>query len=124
MDVLTRDLFGIASSPETWFTRAVAYLEGDTARMDNPVWYSMEEHEMSLLKNANAILATLHVAEAVTEAVADKHAQGEHFTVGDLAIAIAENAPGAVVEAGIANHVWKPAPPKRGGRRAAQDADK
>lgn len=118
MDLLIkRAPFGVALNPETWFHRAVACLEGDTARRDNPVWYSMEEAEMSMLKNAHALLAVLQLMEQVTDAVAEKHAKGEDFTIGDLAAVIAEEAPFAVAGVGIADHPWKPAPPKRGGPR-------
>ena len=117
---VTRAPFSVALNRETWFHRIVAYLEGDTARMDNPVWYSMEDSEMGMLKSANALLAGLHVIEQVTDAVMAKHAKGEHFTLGDFADVIAEEAPAAVRAAGIENEPWKPAPPKRGGPRKAQ----
>ena len=115
--------FRVATNPETWFHRIVAWLEGDTARMDNPVYYSMEESEMGMLKNASALLAGLHVIEQVTDAVAEKHAKGEHFTIGDLANVIAKEAPAAVREAGIEDHPWKPVPPRRGGRKPAGGED-
>lgn len=117
--LITRAPFMVATNPNTWFNRAVAYLEGDD---ENPVYFSMEVSEMSMLKNAHAVLAGLHVIEKVTDAVADKHAKGEHFTIGDFANVIAKEAPAAVAEAGIADHPWKPAPPKRGGPRKATNA--
>ena len=72
---------------------------------------------MSMLKNANAMLAGLHVIEAVTDAVTEKHEKGEHFTIGDLAQVVADNAVQAVEQAGIADHPWRASPPRRGGRR-------
>lgn len=77
---------------------------------------------MSTLMRANVILAGLHTMEAVTDAVMERHAKGEHFTYGDLANIIAANAVPAVNAAGIADHPWKPAPAKRGGRRKALEA--
>ena len=112
--LVERAAFRVETNPETWFHRCVAYLERDD---ENPVYFSMEVSEMSMLKNASALLAGLHVIEQVTDAVAAKHAKGEHFTIGDFADSIAKEAPIAVREAGIADHPWKPAPPKRGGPR-------
>ena len=120
---VTRAPFTVAFNRETWFHRIVAWLEGDKARMDNPVYYSMEDAEMSMLKNANALMAGLHVIEQVTEAVAERHARGEHFTLGDFANVIAKETPAAVKEAGLEDHTWKPVPPRRGGRKpAGEDA--
>lgn len=113
--LITRKPFGVATNPNLWFNRAVAYLEGDK---ENPVYFSMEASEMSMLKQASAILAMLHVTEAVTDAVAAKHEKGEHFTVGDLATVVAKEAVPAVTEAGVFDHPWRAAPPRRGGRKA------
>ena len=88
----------------------------------NPPYIS--EADMSMLKNANSLLAGLHVIEAVTDAVVAKHAKGEHFTFGDLANVVESNAVKAVTEAGIADHPWKMAPARRGGRPRAISAPK
>ena len=117
-----KDMYkSVAFCRETWFHRIVAWLEGDTSRIDSPVSYlmEMEEDEMSQLKNANAILAVLHVGEALADLTVDRHSNGEHVTIGDVANVISSEAPKAVAEAGIADHVWRPAPPKRGGPRKA-----
>lgn len=99
---------------ETWIMRIAAV---DQANATGSKHTHLRESDMSMLKNANAVLAGLHVIEAVTDAVAERHAKGEHFTFGDLASIVESNAVKAVNEAGIADHPWRHAPPKRGGRR-------
>lgn len=105
---------------DTWIMRMAAVDQREMPTVvpraiQNPPYIS--ESDMSMLKNANALLAGLHVIEAVTDAVAERHAKGEHFTFGDLANVIESHAVKAVTEAGIADHPWRHAPPKRGGRR-------
>ena len=47
---------------------------------------------MSGINDANSILAILNLGEVITGEVANKHAKGEHFTLGDLAKVVAESA--------------------------------
>lgn len=114
-DVRSRGLFStVAFNREIWLNRIVAYRNGDYFNQTGV-------DEMSALKNAHGILAILQLGEAVTEAVEAKHEKGEHFTLGDLAGVVAERAVPTIEEAGLSGEVWKPAPKKRGGRRAAGD---
>ena len=111
------DMFNnVAFRRETWLHRIVAFRERDN---ENPVYNSMEVYEMSALKNAHGVLAILQLGEAVAEAVEAKHEKGEHFTLGDLAGVVASRAVPTIEEAGLSGEVWRPAPKKRGGRRAA-----
>lgn len=122
-DQLKLPIGRVAFSPEFWRNRCHAflhprYLDGEHELM---AFHFTTEKEMSIIKDANALLAGLHVVEGLANLTMEKHAKGEHVTFGDLANFAATEIPGAIEAAGIADHPWRMAPSKRGGGRKPKD---
>ena len=80
---------------------------------------------MKGINDANSVLAILQLGEVIETEVAKKHANGEHFTLGDLASVVAESAVPTVEALGLSDHPFRLKPAKRGRTaNTANNADK
>lgn len=115
MDVPMKRMIGIhraslIQNRHLWLDRFARHFAGDQR--------ALTEGETMSVKNAGVALAALHVLEAVAEKAVECHEKGIPMTYGDLAFAALPAIEHGIVDAGIRDHEFRPAPKKPGRRKA------